>query len=153
MEKKLIAIRGRPDSGKTKAITLAHGELKAEGSCAYANPRYDATELKEIWVIEGVRVGFASAGDKPDRLKGTLRLLHENGCVVIVCAARLNRDGEPLHKTVEVVEQFCVDYGFDLGWIDKPRNRDGCDRANQAVADDIVAKVWAAIGSGVPMKA
>ena len=62
MTETIVAVRGQPDFG----ITLAHGELKRLGESICSNPRYDATEIKEIMVIDGENVGFVNAGDKPD---------------------------------------------------------------------------------------
>jgi hypothetical protein len=147
MQKTIIAIRGQPNSGKTTAIKLAHRDLSKAGKSVYSNARYDSTELKEILEIDGVNVGFASAGDMPDRLDRILRFLLEKGCVVIVCAARLNRWGEPTHKTIDAVEQFSRENGFDLEWIDKRRKLSDKENANRAVADEIVAKVRTAIAN------
>lgn len=150
MRKKIIAVRGKPDSGKTTAITLAHDELARSGRSIYSNPRYDATELKEVLEIDGVIVGFASSGDKPDRLERTLRFLLEYDCVVLVCAARLNRSGEPAHKTIDAVVHFSDDNGFVLEWIDKARDWNHRDAENSRAGAEIVVKVRKAVRELVP---
>jgi hypothetical protein len=147
VRKTIIGVRGRPDSGKTAAITAAYGELSRLGEIIYSNPRYDATELTEVLEIEGVIVGFASSGDKPDRLERTLHFLLGYHCVVIVCAARLNRSAEPIHKTIDVVDQFASENEFRVQWIGKSRNWANRESADRAVAEEIVAKVREAIGS------
>jgi hypothetical protein len=145
--KTVIAVRGQPDSGKSTAITLAYNEIAKAGTIIYSNPRLDATELKEVLELDGVIVGFASAGDKPDRLKRMLCFLLDHDCVVIVCAARLNRYGQPAHKTVDVVKQFCEDNGFKIKWIDKDRDRNDQADANRKVAAMIVEQVREAINA------
>ena|SRR5258706_15582943 len=151
MQKTIIGVRGQPDSGKTTVIIRAHGELSKGGKCVYSNPRGDGREIKEVLEIDGVHVGFVSAGDKPDRLAGSLRFLLRKGCVVIVCA-RLNRSGEPVHGTIEAVEQFSRDNGFNPEWIDKRRQSRDRDKADREVADEIVAKVHAAIAIAQPVE-
>jgi KaiC/GvpD/RAD55 family RecA-like ATPase len=141
MGKTVIAVRGQPDSGKTTTITLAYETLAKGGRSIYSKPRYDARELKEVLEIDGVIVGFATSGDKPDRLERTLRFLLEHGCVVIVCAARLNRSGEPVHKTIVTVEEFCEENEFELEWFYKVRNRNQAEIANSQVAAEVVAKI------------
>lgn len=145
MRKSVIAVRGKPNSGKTTVISIAHRGLAELARSIYSNPRHDATELKEVLEIEGVLIGFASAGDKPDRLTRMLRFLVDQGCVIIVCAARLSRSGAPLHKTIDAVKQFCTENEFDLEWIEKHRDEKRQEVANDGVATEIIAKVRKAI--------
>jgi KaiC/GvpD/RAD55 family RecA-like ATPase len=147
MRKTIIAVRGQPDSGKTTAITLAYEELAKTARIIYSNPRYDATELKEVFEIDGMILGFASSGDKPDRLERTLRFLLKYDCVVIVCAARLNRCAEPVHKTIKAVEQFSEENEFTLEWIDEARDWNHRNSQNNQLAAKIVAKVKKAINA------
>src|SRR5687768_4517091 len=121
MKKTIIAVRGQPDAGKTSSIKLAYNELLREGSAMDFNPRWDANELKAIVAIDGALVCFASAGDQPERLERTLRFLLAKGCIVIVCAARVGRTGEPYHRTIDVVDHFAREQGFDVDWISKLR--------------------------------
>lgn len=145
MRKTIICVRGQPNSGKTSGITLAHEMLLSEGESIYSNTRADAAELKEVVEIDGVLIGFASAGDKPDRLARSLRFLLSKGCVVIVCAARLNRSGEAVHSTIDAVERFARENDFTRKWIDKERCDHDRDNADRELADEIVARVRGAI--------
>jgi hypothetical protein len=61
--------------------------------------------------IDGVLVGFASPGDRPDILLPLLEALIERGCIIIVCATH-TRGG-----TVEVVREFGRQ-GFQVEWIE-----------------------------------
>src|SRR4051794_20044590 len=153
MTRTIIGVRGQPNSGKTKAIRLAHEALADEGQNLSFNTRYDASELKEVLEIDGVLVGFASAGDNAERLQRTLEFLREHNCRVIVCAARLNRSAQPFHGTIEVVERFGRQSGFKVDWIDKLREQSEYESANRDVAEEIVAKVHLAIAGSQPAHA
>jgi hypothetical protein len=147
MKKTIIVLRGQPDSGKTAAITLAHRKLSKQGESVSYNKRTDANEIKAILPIDGVYVGFASGGDIPDRLQRSLQFLYAKGCAVIVCAARLDRDTQPFHMTIAVVNQFAKDNNFDVVPIDKFREEDADARkqVDRQTAKKIIADVRKAV--------
>ncbi len=150
MIKQLIVVAGQPNSGKTTAIRFAYGKLAEEGKSFDFNPRWDASELKLVLLIDGAKIGFASSGDAPDRLERTLRFLFAQDCDVIVCAARLNRSGQRFHPTIDVVKRLADEHGLEVDWIDKRRSRNEqeWERDNLDVADKIVCRIRTAIGSG-----
>jgi hypothetical protein len=145
MNKAIIGVRGQPNSGKTTSIKLAYKELSQEGNIVYSNSRSNATELKNVLAIHGVLVGFASAGDVAARLPGMLKFLLDQGCLVIVCAARLGTNGKSSHKTIDAVERFADEYAFSLNWISKSRKPDDSENENREAAEKIALEVRTAV--------
>ena len=75
MQRTIFALFGIGDSGKTTTISLVYNHFRQQGATViyggdYARRRQKgATEIKgAVLEIDGVLVGFASPGDRPDIL-------------------------------------------------------------------------------------
>ncbi len=127
--------------GKTTTIRLTYEELVKEGGRLIDAGRRSRTEVRGAIVeIDGVKVGFASPGDKPLILEENLVPLIEAGCVVVVCATHTGRS-----KTVGVVERLAEEKGFKVVWIPKACQQVDHADGNRQKADEIKAAVRKAI--------
>jgi hypothetical protein len=145
MQRTLFALSGIGDSGKTTTISLVYNHFRQQGARViyggdHARRRLKgATEIKgAVLEIDGVLVGFASPGDRPDILLRLLEALIERGCILIVCATH-TRGG-----TVEVVGEFGRQ-GFKVELIKKGCPQVDHDDGNQKKAKEIIEKVRGAI--------
>ena len=100
MQRTIFGLFGIGDSGKTTTISLVYNHFRQEGATViyggdYARRRQKgATEIKgAVLEIDGVLVGFASPGDRPDILLPLLEALIERGCIIIVCASAMPDQG------------------------------------------------------------
>lgn len=107
MQRTIIALWGIGDSGKTTTISLVYDHFRQQGATVIHGGDYTrrrqkgAREIKgAVLEIDGVLVGFASPGDRPDILLPLLEALVERGCIIIVCATH-TRGG-----TVKVVGEL-----------------------------------------------
>ena len=145
MQRTVFALFGIGDSGKTTTISLVYNHFRQRGATViyggdYARRRQKgATEIKgAVLEIDGVLVGFASPGDRPDILLPLLEALIERGCIIIVCATH-TRGG-----TVEVVRERGRQ-GFQVEWIEKACRQADHDDGNRKKANEIIEKVRAAV--------
>jgi hypothetical protein len=146
MQRIVFALRGKPHSGKTTAIWLAFQQLRKRGQLLEEEkPRSFKDVWRAILEIDGVRIGIHSPGDHPSPVEERLAYLVREGCIIIVCAARITV-GNDVIATVEDIAQREPTYS--VAWITK----DGVDgsyadelRSNQEMADKIVKKVLKAI--------
>ncbi len=145
MQRTIFALFGIGDSGTTTTISLVYHHFRQQGATViyggdYARRRQQgATEIKgAVLEIDGVLVGFASPGDRPDILLPLLEALIERGCIIIVCATH-TRGG-----TVDVVEDF-ERQGWNVEWIEKACPQANHDDGNEKKAKEIIEKVRGAI--------
>jgi hypothetical protein len=153
MLRTILALRGIADSGKSTTISLVYNHFRQQGAkVIYGGERARRRERGPMEVkgavleIDGVLVGFASPGDRPDILQPLLEALIKRGCIVIVCATH-TRGG-----TVEVVQELGRQ-GFQVEWIEKGRQQADHDGGNRKKANEIIEKVRKAIENARLVKA
>ena len=145
MQRTIFALFGIGDSGKTTTISLVYNHFRQQGAKVIyggdptRHRQKGAREIKgAVLEIDGVLVGFASPGDRPDILLPLLEALIERGCIIILCATH-TRGG-----TVEVVREFGRQ-GWKVEWVAKACPQVNHDDGNQKKAKEIIEKVRGAI--------
>ncbi len=145
MQMTIFALWGIGDSGKTTTISLVYNLFRQQGATVIYGG--DTTRHREkgareirgaVLQIDGVLVGFATPGDRPDILLPLLEALIERGCIIIVCATH-TRGG-----TVEVVREL-GQQGFQVEWIEKACQQVDHDDGNRKKANEIIEKVREAV--------
>jgi hypothetical protein len=133
--KKVIALRGRANVGKSQTIKEVYGLLRSKYQCGVEWEKNTRTDVRAVLIIDGVRIGIESQGDPRGRLADSLSLFARIGCRVIVCATR-TRGG-----TVDAVNNLRPNY--EPVWLDqvvKP-NASQQEASNDATARRIVRDV------------
>ena len=149
MHNTIIAVRGVGNTGKTTSVRLAYQTLKGEGT-ERRPPRLGSyVEVRgAILVVDGMLVGFASAGDIVTNLEEDLDLLKREGCAVIVCTTRDSG------KTPPFVERFASSAQPPFRVIPIRKDTSGAiehqESDNRRTADQIIAAVRRAIASAKP---
>lgn len=141
--KKLIAVRGVKDTGKTCSIKMAYKMLKA----AYPRAKTEevgggTVDIARVITIDGVNIGIESQGDPTGHrirmLDKSLPYFAEMDCQLIICATRTSG------ATVDGVEEFSKAHEYKVKWIEKchssPEVR---DIRNETTAQEIVQAVQA----------
>jgi hypothetical protein len=138
MQRTVIALRGKSNSGKSSTIRLAYQRLSQEGM--RVRPASTRMEIRgAILELNGVKVGFVSLGDLAEILEGYFGFLMSEGCVVIVCATR------SYGGTVEFVQGLESDY--NIVWVEKERQAvPDQDRDSREKADEIIKAGWSFTG-------
>ena len=143
MQRTIVALQGASNKGKTESIRLAYERLLEEGAKVIRHPRRTITRdvRQAILEIDGVQIGFASAGDAVKVLERDLPPLFEAECSVILCARHT-----PRSETFAFVERLALQYGYQIVPIKKERVAFvNAERANLETADSIVRQIRAAI--------
>lgn len=139
MQRTVIALRGKKNSGKTTTIKKVFEQLKKTAEKVERDHKIQKEIRAIILVIDGVKVGFVSVGEPAWRLNEYLRDLFRYGCKVVICATRSFGD------TVEVVEAL---RRYKHVWIEKERSPASTqERGNAQNADAIIKQVKHAIAS------
>ncbi len=115
MKKTIIALRGEPDSGKSKTIKMVYEEMSGK-TC----DTVDVNAL-DYTTDDGVKVGFTSVGDEDPRLSKQLEKLV--ACQVILCACRTIKrrsDKKPWSSTEEAVKEM-ESRDYDVKWVTKEK--------------------------------
>jgi hypothetical protein len=134
MKKKIFAICGLSNSGKSTTIRLVYDSLLS----TYKIPEQKNTILrKDVYIIlsiNGVKIGIASKGDPSTELAKRLSALKNAGCQLIICATRTR--GE----TVDAVGNLKP---YEVHWFEKVRVSDVSERneSNMTLARRIVMEV------------
>ena len=132
MEKKIIALRGKANVGKTSTLKKAYEILKNNYTIENVFKRIDA-EIKVIVIIKGVKIGIESQGDPGYRLKESLKEFAEKECVIIICATRTRG------QTVKAVEEQKPIY--KVIWKEQKENKLAQAATNDAMAKKIIQEI------------
>ena len=130
--KKIIALKGPGNSGKTSTLKFVFDFLKTK----YPNApililKSGSGEIKVIITINGKQVGIESQGDPNSRLEKSLEDFDKEGCEIIFCATRTRG------MTVDWVEHYKPSYS--VIFIDKKRDLSGQhDQSNQKMAQNMI---------------
>ena len=137
----LIALWAPANSGKTTTLKIVRKHLAKVATSTVASASIDGIDFREIFIINGKKVGIESQGDPGSRLCKSLELFKREGCSVIICSTRSRG------STVKSVEALEPDY--KLSWrgqsaIGLPENRGA---SNQAIAKLIYQEARDAIAA------
>lgn len=88
MERKIIALFGVANVGKTQTIKKAYELLISKYPNATKEIIRNNYDIQVIVTINGVKIGIESQGDPNSRLFDSIKLFVKVGCQVIICATR-----------------------------------------------------------------
>jgi UDP-glucose 6-dehydrogenase len=135
--KKVFAVRGKGNSGKTTSILMAYKKIlkKYSGAKIIFYKEY-LKEITAVIDIGGIVIGFETQGDPNSRLNASLKLfLNKHECDIIICATRSY--GQTV-KYVEDVEK----YGYEITWIIKEQDIESkIYEGNNSTANTIVKNI------------
>ena len=134
MQRTIFALWGLANAGKTTTIRLAYEKLAREENVIDPGRRSKKEVRGAILKIDGIKIGFASQGDRADVLRENIERLIAAGCIIIVCAAHT-----PRSLTYKVVEQFINE--FEIVFIEKVADPDRKDAANLEKSDEIIRRI------------
>ncbi len=110
MKKKIIALSGRANSGKTTTLNIAYEKLCSLKSAVvlWHEPIGRGLDFIAVLRLGKTRVGVVSQGDEGDALEGNLRRLANESCALILCATR------SYGFTVDAVEDMHPPYELEF---------------------------------------
>lgn len=137
--KKIIALRGAGDTGKTNTLRIVHEALSSISESSIEEYAADGVDLRDVFTINGFKVGIETQGDPGSRLSSSLELFVRAGCELIVCATRTR--GE----TIELVNKLSPLY--HVSWRGQSSLSEASlrDESNQAIAKLIIKEAKAAL--------
>jgi len=106
--KKVIALWGAANTGKTTTLKLVHKKLLKLSIDTLPKYSKNNSDIREIFIINGMKVGIETQGDPNSRLAESLKIFQKQGCELIICATRTRG------KTVELVNKLKPKY--NLSW-------------------------------------
>jgi hypothetical protein len=142
--KKIIALKGRHNSGKSHSIRNAFDQLCRAHRHSVVILQSGPVLIKAIITIEDIKVGILSTGDVSDTLLRELKELRGFGCDVVVCACSASE--RKTTATEDMVIQFAREHRCSVAWIIKAYEEalEARDAANAATGAEIVAAVQSA---------
>ena len=101
-KKTVIACKGIGGQGKTTALKKLYERIKEK--YPKMSPQTFLIDkngdIKVIFTIQGVKIGFETQGDPSSRITGSIDDFVNEGCELIVCACRTK--GETYNKLFEI---------------------------------------------------
>ncbi|UTW47126.1 ATP-binding protein [Bacterioplanoides sp. SCSIO 12839] len=85
---RVIALFGPGNSGKTSTLRIVHQQLLKMDFDTMEKYHKSHVDIREIFIIDGVKVGLETQGDPYSRLAESLELFKKIGCKIIICASR-----------------------------------------------------------------
>ncbi len=141
MTKKVIAIYGVADVGKSTSIKLAYDLLKSKYKEATVDELFVGADIKVVLTVNGTKIGIESQGDPGGRLKDSLSLFVKMGCHIIICATRSRG------QTVQAVEALASAY--EILWLEQVAKKTTAEQqnSNMLMARKIVKEVESVLGA------
>ncbi len=151
MPKKILALQGKADSGKTETIVLVLEELLtiATGVSEIKRGNKRKGNLKPevlyaILKIHGVSVGISSQGDHGNHIRRYVTLLVDRGCKVVVCATRSRSSSSSVTALKEIAGE--AKPRLTIEWVEKSSDDENQAARNQESCDQLVSKVLEEVG-------
>ncbi|MDM0118687.1 hypothetical protein [Variovorax arabinosiphilus] len=137
--KKLVAVRGAANHGKSSSIKKFYELLMHQHPAAHAEEIFVGNDITVIVTVDGMKIGIESQGDPNSRLFASLARFVREGCEVIVCATRTRG------RTVEAVASLSAKYQVE--WLEKEYvpTPELHGAANTMLAKKILCSVQAAL--------
>lgn len=134
--KKIIAVGGVANAGKTTTLKLVKEELLLRPGAVVVKDFVNKSDIKIIIRIGGLLIGIESNGDPTSRVREEeLKSFIEAGCDVIICATRTSGN------TYNVPNLYRDRY--EVVRVDKPRVDESAHRkANADVAKEIIELIF-----------
>ena len=106
--KKIIALRGKNNSGKSSTIRLLYDLLVAHGyKVVSSNLGHDGSDFRAVLKKRNALVGITSASDTYDLVHDDLEVLIGSGCSVCVCSCRsFDRNEQGTNAAIESFKSY-----------------------------------------------
>lgn len=106
--KKIIALRGRSQVGKTTTLNILIGMLDTS---------LKTEELKRdrriSLIYRGIKIAICTAGDSKDIIKSNIAFIQENDCEVLITATRTRGAG------VNTLKEYVTLQNVPIKWVNK----------------------------------
>ncbi|QTR55403.1 hypothetical protein [Thiothrix unzii] len=154
-ERKIFAIKGNQDVGKTTSLRLAYKMLleQLENIPISYQVKYDSYQYSKSWAeeafmdftavftISGYVVILHSPGDNA-WFVNCLREYHDKSCLIIVCATRKNGN----HGSVRAFNEFAQEYGYHP---DAMLKNELSESDNKEKAQQLLKRIGTALGEAL----
>jgi hypothetical protein len=136
--KKVIALWGAARSGKSSTLKIVYMKLSKMAEGVIPGYTEEGTDVRDIFLINGKKVGIESQGDPGSRLGKSLSIFKKEGCELIICATRSKG------HTKELVNKLKPLYSPSWRGQSSLSLKENRDVSNQALASLILkeAKVY-----------
>ena len=138
IEKHLLVLRGKANTGKTSTFKLIYNQLVADHDtgCLNLNKMKLGKETKAIFYKSNTLIGMSSAGDSVAQIQNGICTFLGLKCPIILCAAH------PSIKHNQLLDTFSTEFTtisfFDKVKADYP---DTFEKENTRAAADIISKI------------
>ena len=130
--KRIIAVRGISNSGKTTSIKRALDIVKEESSARVVVVIKDGRDVIVVVEIDGIIV-FASAGDLEKMLKELFDRIKDIDWKILVCATKSRG------ATVDFINNLGSSHSVE--WVENKWVNENINAANEATAREIVKRL------------
>jgi hypothetical protein len=130
--KKVIVLWGTANIGKTITLKKVHKQLLKLSTNTLPEHSRNNIDIREILIINGMKVGIETQGDPNSRLAESLKLFKKQGCVLIICATRTRG------QTVELVNELEPKYSVSWRGQSAVSSTEWQKQSNSAIAKLIV---------------
>ncbi|MFA5266204.1 MAG: hypothetical protein WC378_20465 [Opitutaceae bacterium] len=137
--KKIIALWGSADSGKSSSLKIVHKALSKLSGRTIEAFSVSGVDVRDIFIINGVKVGIETQGDPGSRLEESLDIFKNEGCKLIICATRTKG------QTTELVNNLKPLYYISWRGQSSVSEDTLRDESNNAIASLILKEAKAVI--------
>ena len=133
--KKIVALKGSANKGKSETLRIVIQKLKEKYSSASYTPcELDDKDEKCVFEnLKGMKIGIETQGDPGYRLPKSLQDFAQKKCNIIICACRTKG------STVNAIELYKNNY--EIAYIKKMVSKIDFKQANEFDADQIIKEI------------
>ncbi len=104
--KKIIALRGKGNSGKSSTLRILHDLLEDDKGFkkVWSKKKEKPMDFDAVFLKKDILIGITSRGDTYNYVHKHLQILVDNKCIICVCACRTVDRKEP--GTIAAIKEF-----------------------------------------------
>ena len=129
--KKIIALSGKSNVGKTQTLKLLIDKLDKVGVCKHKEDN-EHNDINRTYRYKETTISICTAGDAAYIIESNIKYFKENKCDIAITAVRTKG------KTQLVLNSFAKELGLKVDYISKVIDKDNAQQVNEKFADDLL---------------
>lgn len=129
--KKIIAISGKSNVGKTQTLKLLIDKLDKVGVCKHKEVK-EFNDIKRTYKYKETIISICTAGDAAYIIESNIEYFKNHNCDIAITAVRTKG------KTQLVLNSFAKELGLKVDYISKVIDKDNAQQVNEKFADDLL---------------
>ncbi len=128
--KKIIALSGRSNTGKTQTLKLLMHKLDEFGECIERNEN-ENTDRNRTYLYRGIKISICTGGDTDFIIESNIKYFEQTNCDIAITAVRTKG------RTRTFLNKFADKNNLKVKYINKTIDGINADKINQKQVEEL----------------